>query len=273
MGGAGVFPPSLTLPLTMRKLWTRLLLIVSTCLAVPAVAGTAQRIVSLDLCTDWMLARYAERSRIAALSMMHRQYPVAWLNEAWPVHDGTLERILELKPDLVIAGQYNALLLRNRLQTLGVRVEVLPLPTSLAEVVAYEQRLLALLDLPGALASTPPALPPPHARKRLLLLGANGIGTGRGSFEDGILERAGWTNYLRDEGYLRLDLEQIAADPPDAILWAAPASKALASRFAEHPVLRQAVPATRWLTTDYWRWQCPGPWTWELVEQLNRWRD
>ncbi len=257
----------------MRKLLVRLLLIASAGLAFSATAGTARRIVSLDLCTDWMLARYADRPRVAALSMMHRKYPVAWLDNTWPVHDGTLERIVELQPDLVIAGQYNALLLRNRLKTLGMRVEVLPLPTNLAEVVAYERRLLALLDLPDTLASTPPALPTPPVRKRLLLLGANGIGTGRGSFEDGILERAGWINYLRDEGYLRLDLERIAADPPDAILWAAPASRALANRFAEHPVLRQAVLPAHWLTTDYWRWQCPGPWTWELIEQLNRWHD
>lgn len=33
-------------------------------------------------------------------------------------------------------------------------------------------------------------------RKRLLLLGANGIGTGRGTFESGVMEHAGWTNYF-----------------------------------------------------------------------------
>lgn len=234
---------------------------------------SAQRVISLDLCTDWMLARYADRVQVAALSPMHRQYPVAWLDKSWPTHDGTLERIVELKPDLVITGQYNAPQLRSRLKTLGFRVEILPLPTNLVAVSEYEKQLLSLLGKPLSLASLPPSPVKSHVHpKRLLLLGANGIGTGRGTFEDGILERAGWTNYLRDEGYLRLDLENIVTDPPDAILWAAPASKALANRFAEHPVLRQAVPRERWLTTDYWRWQCPGPWTWELVGQLNRWR-
>ncbi|MDR0775456.1 MAG: ABC transporter substrate-binding protein [Azonexus sp.] len=251
----------------------RFIILLCAVLATPAAYSQAPaRIVSLDLCTDWMLARYADRTQVAALSPMHRQYPVAWLDNSWPAHDATLERIVELRPDLVITGQYNALQLRSRLQTLGFRVEILPLPTSLDTVTQYEERFLSLLGKPLSLASPPRAAMKTQAEpKRLLLLGANGIGTGRGTFEDAILERAGWANYLRDDGYLRLDLERIATDPPDAILWAAPRSKALANRFAEHPVLRQAVPREHWLSTDYWRWQCPGPWTWELVGQLQRW--
>ena len=65
----------------------------------------------------------------------------------------------------------------------------------------------------------------------------------------------------------------MAADPPDAVLWAAPEHRALANQFAEHAALRRAVPAERWLATDYWRWQCPGPWTWELIGQLHQWLD
>lgn len=239
------------------------------CLALTATAQPARRVVSLDLCTDWMLARHAEPARVAALSPLHRQYPVDWLGKHWPAHDGTLERILALKPDLVITGEYNAPLLRRRLKALGLRVEVLSLPRSLADVVAYETRLLALLDLPEGRASRPPSvISAASGGKRLLLLGANGIGTGLGTFEDGILRHAGWRNYLHAPGYVRLDLERIVLDPPDAVLWAAPRHPALANRFPEHPALRRAVPDGRWLVTDYWRWQCPGPWTWELIGQL-----
>lgn len=243
-------------------------------LPMAAQAAPATRIVSLDLCTDWMLAHYGNRASVAALSPLHLQYPAAAFSTGWPTHDGSLERILALKPDLVITGEFNALQLRNRLKALGVRVEVLKLPSSLPAVIDYEKHMLSLLGLPADKVSMPPQdLRMPRERKRLLLLGANGVGTGRGTFEDEILERAGWTNYLRDEGYLRLDLEQVATDAPDAILWAAPNSKALANRFAEHPVLRRAVPREQWLTTDFWRWQCPGPWTWDLIRQLNQWHE
>ena len=256
----------------LKKFPTRLLLLLMACLPALGMAGPAQRVVSLDLCTDWMLARYADPAKIAGLSPLNRQYPVPWLDSSWPVHDGTLEQILQLKPDLVITGEYNAFLTRARLKTLGMRVEILPLPKTLLDVTAYEKRLLGLLGLPVASASiAPPAAKPAAPRKRLLLLGANGIGTGQATFENGVMEHAGWTNYLQDEGYIRLDLERIATDPPDAILWAAPTSQALANRFADHPVLQRAVPKEHWFTTDYWRWQCPGPWTWDLIRQLNQW--
>ncbi|MCK6412802.1 MAG: hypothetical protein L6Q55_10320 [Azonexus sp.] len=239
-------------------------------LLLAGAAPASERIVSLDLCTDWMLVRHAEPGQIAALSPLHRQYPVAWLRHDRPVHDGTLERIVELRPDLVITGQHNALQLRGRLKSLGLRVEILPLPTTPQAIVDYEKRLLALLGKPLSQATPSPAAVPPTLRRgRLLLLGANGIGTGRDTFENGLLEWAGWSNYLESSGHSPLDLERIVRHPPDAILWTAPPSRALANRFAEHPVLRRAVPRERWLSTEFWRWQCPGPWTWELLAQIS----
>lgn len=233
-----------------------------------------QRIVSLDLCMDWILAHHADPARVAALSPMHKRYPIQWIKGGWPTHDGTLEQIVELQPDLVLAGQYSALLLRERLRSLGYRVEVLPLPTSFSQVENYERTLLTLIDGDPRRTSPAPAPSVPAAdAKRLLLLDANAIGTGTGTFEHQILEQAGWQNYLQHDGLIQLNLEQIAADPPDAILFAAPDHQALANRFAEHPVLHRSVPADGWLSTDYWRWQCPGPWTWDLIRQLNQWLD
>jgi iron complex transport system substrate-binding protein len=232
-----------------------------------------QRIVSLDLCTDWMLALHVGRERVAALSPMQRisqpYHPAPWMKDVWPSHDGSLESIALTKPDLVLTGQYSAIGLREQLRRLGFRVEVLPLPTTLEEVRDYEIQFLAYAGLPSERASVaPPART--LGKKRLLLLGANSIGTGRGTFEDDLMIRSGWNNYLTGDGLLRLDLEQIARDPPDAVLWAAPSGAALANSFAEHPLWRSLTPPPRRLDTDYWRWQCPGPWSWELVQELDR---
>jgi iron complex transport system substrate-binding protein len=238
------------------------------------VSKDVSGVVSLDLCTDRMLARYAQPGQVLALSPLARQFGVAERARQWPGPDGSLEQILELQPRLVLTGEYNAPVLRQRLRELGVRVEVLSLPHSLAQVAAYERQFRTLLGLaPAQKPLPPPDTTEPSKRPRLLLLGANGIGTGRNTFEDDVLQRAGWRNYLEEEGYQRLNLERIVRDPPDAILWAAPESHALANRFAEHPALKQAVPKEHWLHTDYWRWQCPGPWTRQLIEQLQQWRD
>src|SRR5690554_4700992 len=191
----------------------------------PALAapGTPSRIVSLDLCMDWILAHHADPAQVASLSPLHRQYPVDWLDDNWPTHDGSLEQIVQLQPDLVLAGQFSALLLRERLRTLGYRVEVMPLPSTLEQVEAYERRLLDLIGRDPALAATaPPPTTLDERAPRLLLLDANAIGTGPETFEHRILEQAGWRNYLQTPGLVRLDLEQIVSDPPDAILFAAP---------------------------------------------------
>ncbi|MCU1719354.1 ABC transporter substrate-binding protein [Pseudomonas sp. 5P_3.1_Bac2] len=251
----------------------RLLLALIAILLCPLSQAAPSRVVSLDLCMDWLLAYYARPAQVAALSPLHQRYPVAWLGDNWPAHDGSLEQIYALKPDQVVVGQYAASLLRKRLIELGIKVEVLPLPQTLEQVQDYERQILRVLGLPPERASQ---IPPAHARlsqKRLLLLGPNGIGTGTDTLENAILSRAGWRNYLQSPGYQSLDLEQLVSDPPDAILWAAPEHQALANQFAEHPALHRAVPAEHWLSTDYWRWQCPGPWTWELIGQLQQWLD
>ena len=257
----------------MLRLATSLLFLL---LALPgwAHAAAPQRILSLDLCLDWLVAHHADRHNVVALSPLQKRYPIDWIDADWPLHDGSLEGVYTLQPDLVLVGQFAAIMLRQRLQSLGMRAEVLPLPSTLPQVVDYEKQFLRYMNLPESRASEVPApLARPSRTQRLLLLGSNGIGTGSGTLEHEILEHAGWTNYLSEPGYQRLDLEQIVSDPPDAILWAAPEDRALANQFAEHPALANAVPAERWLTTDYWRWQCPGPWTWELIGQLHQWLD
>lgn len=229
-----------------------------------------QRIVALDQCMDWLLTLHADPAQVAALSPMRQHYALPWIQAEWPAHDGSLEQIVQLQPDLILAGQFSALLLRERLNSLGYRVEVLALPTTLTEVESYERKLLDLIGGDPDLAQPPPPRQTPDINaKRLLLLGSNAIGTGPDSFEHQILEQAGWRNYLQRGGLVQLDLEQIANDPPDAILFTAPEHQALANRFAEHSVLRRSVPAANWLTTDHWRWQCPGPWTWDLIRQLS----
>lgn len=229
-----------------------------------------ESIVSLDLCMDWLLAFYADPAQVAALSPLHRRFPLPIQSQNWPVHDGSLEQIVSLNADLVVVGEFNALLLRSRLERLGHPVEVLSLPRSLEEVEIYLNQFFQLLGLTASKRIAEDQWPREFDKDapRLLLLGANGVGTGQQTFEDQLLTQAGWQNYVLASGYVRLDLEQLAIDPPDAILWSAPESAALANQFAQHPVLSKLLPASAWLSLDYWRWQCPGPWTYELIDQL-----
>ena len=244
-------------------------------LALLPVAASAARvtgIVSLDLCTDWMLLKYAEPSQVRAYSPLLYKYDADWVPAGLPVHDGSLEHILQLEPQLLISGEYNAILLRKRLQQLGQQVAVLSLPTTLDSIRDYQAEFLALIDAGegfGA-ADWDRTYPPRH--QSLLLLGANGIGTGTDTLEDDLLRKAGWDNYLDASGYVSLQMERIVAAPPDAIYSSAPLSHSLANLFTRHPAMQALMPADAAPRSDNWRWQCPGPWSLDLIRELSLWQ-
>lgn len=220
-----------------------------------------------------MLLKYAGHSRVQALSPLFYRYQAdsMQLPQDLPSHDGSLEHILSLNPDLVISGEYNAPVLRQRLSQLGVKVLVFALPDSLSAINDYHQQFMSSLGL--ADAEITPQLPAVHPRKNLslLLLGPNAIGTGQQTLEDEILTMAGWSNYVEQAGFVNLSLERLVADPPDAILWSAQPSPSLAGQVTQHPLLQKLLEQSAGSHSDYWRWQCPGPWSFDLVEELAAW--
>lgn len=249
-------------------------------------SSAAQRIVSLGLCTDRMLAYFADPNDVLALSPLFYRYPVKSFGDKWPTHNGRLESILALDPDLVIAGEYNAITMRQRLKSLGYEVKVLSLPSNLQELADYQMAFKAMIGLSATskiasssafseVAHTPlrslsRQTPVSHAGKvpRLLLLGANGIGKGISTLEHQIIQAAGWQNYLSGQGHIALRLEAMVMQPPDAILATSYGGNALAQSFMKHPVLTELVRAEHWLDMDDWRWQCGGPWTESLIADL-----
>ena len=247
------------------------------CTAGPVNASPGNHIVSLDLCSDWLLIHHAKASQSITLSPLLNQYPFPSDTQQRDTHDGSLEQILALKPDVVVVGEFNAFMLRKRLQSLGVNVVTTPIPQTVKALDDLSSKIESLLDeaqqpkakRASAVFHGSVSASSNRSHGRLLLLGANGYGTGRNTLEDSLITRAGWVNYIQTDGHVRLDLEALAMDPPDAIVWSAPASPALAYQFAQHPVLKRAVPPQKWIQTDAWRWQCPGPWMQELVQQLQ----
>jgi iron complex transport system substrate-binding protein len=288
------------LPLARRL--TASLLIVIACLGLPYVLGSAQaqssatgvRVVSLDLCSDWLLARSVAEPQGVVLSPLSRRHPAPWMGSARATHDGSLEQILAIRPGLVVVGEFNATMLRRRLEMMAVKTLVMRQPSTLEELDAQLRHFTAVLAAAGVptvadmgvsgdalgSAAAPVAAPaspvralydrsPADDAPRLLLLGPNGYGTGPKTFEADLIRAAGWRNYLEHPGHQQLNLERLVHDPPDAVIWAAPPHAALANRFAQHRALSRAIPSDRWLRTDYWRWQCPGPWSFDLARQLQ----
>jgi iron complex transport system substrate-binding protein len=189
------------------------------------------------------------------------------------VHDGSLEHILQLEPQLLISGEYNAILLRKRLRQLGQQVAVLSLPTTLDGIRDYQAEFLTLIDAGEGSGTVDWDRAYPPRYQSLLLLGANGIGTGTNTLEDEVLRRAGWINYIDASGYVSLQMERIVANPPDAIYSSAPLSNSLANLFVRHPAIQSLMSASASPQAENWRWQCPGPWSLDLIRELSLWKD
>jgi len=258
---------------TMKKYLASALVSVLLWLPQTGYSDKPTGIVSLDLCTDWMLLKYAERSQVRAFSSLLYQYQADWVPDELPTHDGSLENILLLEPELLITGEYNAILLRKRLMQLGKTVKVLPLPHGLDSIRDYQQRFLSIVQSGASIDDEVWEKSFVSKNKSLLLLGANGIGTGRNTLEHDMLTKAGWSNYIQQSGYVNLQMEQIVADPPDAIYWSAPLSNSLANLFLHHPAIKKIMVDTDTPRDENWRWQCPGPWNLELIEELSQWKN
>ncbi len=72
-------------------------------------AGPAQRIVSLNLCTDELLLRLADPARIASVTWLSRNPPArTWRTsrQRVPVNHGLAEQVVAADPDLVLAGTF-----------------------------------------------------------------------------------------------------------------------------------------------------------------------
>jgi iron complex transport system substrate-binding protein len=258
----------------LKRNWFKHWLLTSLvwCASACAVAGPPKHIVSLDLCSDWLLAYYSQASQRITLSPLVQRYPLPFAAAQPAMHDGSLEQIMALKPDVVLVGEFNAFMLRKRLEALGVRVVSTPLPQTSHDLEQLSRNVQTMLGLSKASAASSKTVRPeaPVTRHgRLLLLGANGYGVGHNTLEHSLITHAGWENHTTQSGHVKLDMEALVTNPPDAIVASSFRYPAMANTFAQHPVLERAVPAQRWMKTDDWRWQCPGPWMWDLLEQLQ----
>jgi iron complex transport system substrate-binding protein len=233
-------------------------------------ASAAERVVSLNLCTDQFLVLLAPEKAVA-LSPLARDPAlsvVAGRAASMPWVRADAEAVLELRPDLVLAGPFGARTTLAALERRGVRVERTAMPQDFAAIRAETRRFAALLGatakgeaLLGTMDRTLAAVVP-RPRLRALALQARGYAAGPGSLADSVLLAAGMTDAGAGR---RLSLEAIAADPPDLLVTAAaPEYPSLATDLLAHPVLA-GIPRRTWPPALL---ACGGPWTARAVALL-----
>jgi iron complex transport system substrate-binding protein len=236
----------------------------------PLRSPTHDRIVSIDYCADQMVLGLAARHRIAAVSHEATADPLfaGRLAGDLPRVRPDAEAILALRPTLVVRSYAGGARLEALLTQAGVRVFTLPYAGTLAEVRA------GVVASGTAMGATAAATARVRQFDRELAGGAAGTRTalyttpgdytaGPGTLINEIVQRGGWRNAERRDGWHRLDAERLIVSPPALLIrafgestahqtdrWSGSNHHALRSAFARSAEV--AIPGS-WVACGNWR--------------------
>ena len=191
------------------------------------------------------------------------------------------DRILELKPDLVLGDIYTGAHANRLSQSLGVPVHVIGAGASLddvrkivrgvAEAVGEPERgaaMIAAMDARIARAQSQPG-----AEITALVYEPNGVSSGNGTLTHDVLKTAGLKNLapeLMPGSYGTVPLELVIASAPRLLILddAYTGTSSRAQSILRHPAFRSLEGKSALYAMPSRLWICPGPWLAEAVEKL-----
>ncbi len=268
----------------MRALALLALALLAACARPAADVGERQRptIVSLNPCSDAVLAEVADPAQVLAISHYSQDPASSSMDLAkarsFRAVSGSVEEIAALSPDVVVAGSFLAPSTRSALDDLGIRVVTVPIATDVADSKAQVMQLARLVgnEHAGALlnaridSALARALPQEaSARPSALVWQAGGIVPGHYTLVADLLERTGFSNLAVTWGMRQADylpLEQVVADPP-AVIFSAGDKRSAEDRQLSHPAL-SALKGTRVYRFDPSLLWCGGPTIVRAVDRL-----
>lgn len=248
-------------------------------------AGSAQRapqaaltVVSLNPCIDAVLVEVADPRQVLALSHWSRDPASSSVPQEvarrYRVTGGTVEEVLALKPDLVLASSFLDPATRNALDDLGLRVETFGIADTVVASTKQVRRIAALTGHPAAgerlvrrmEAALAKAAPPAGQQPvDAVLWQPGGIVPGQGTLITELLRRTGFADGAAARSYRQADylpLEAVLADPPELLLVAGSEAGQV------HPVLDK-LPGTRRERLDPALLYCGGPTVIRAAERLG----
>jgi iron complex transport system substrate-binding protein len=248
------------------------------CGGVAAAAGP--RIVSMNVCADQVLLTLADPEQILGLSRFARDAWVGGDAKRYPTLSGGAEDVLALKPDVVVASQFDKRSTRELLKANGLQLAEFSVPRTLEEVKAQLRELgdiaghpdraareIALLD--AALARARNAVA--EKRFRILPLSRRGWVAGSDSFVGSLLAETGLFNTASELGFHFggfASLEAIVNLKPDFLLVSQSGDFARddGQAFLLHPALERFYPPQKRIVIPERLTECGGV---RLAEALD----
>lgn len=254
--------------------------------APPSAPPAKPTVVSLNPCTDAILAQVAEPGQVLAISHYSKDASTSSMDraaaQALPATRGTVEEVVALAPDLVIGSTFIDPATRRAYARMGLRLETFGAPATveqgraqvrqIAALVGQAERgeaLVARIDA-ALLAARPPAGAAPVDA---VLWQSGGMVPGDEALTVEIMRHTGFTNFAGARGFGqgdRMSLERMLADPPRAILVAGDVD--MESLALGHPVLNR-LPQTARITFDQRLLFCGGPTIAQAATRLAEIRD
>ena len=254
----------------------------SLMLLVPLVAAgevqpsmsTPQRVVSLNLCTDELLLSLAKPQQIASVTWLVKDPTLSWFAaqaQAYPSNHGMAEEIVQMRPDLVLAGTFTTPATLSLLRRLGIPITQLEMPTTVMQVKQQIMEVAALLgraayghevvlEMERALAELP-KVPTTSRRPSAVLYQPNGLTAVAGTLVDDVMRIAGLSNLAairKLPNYSRLDMEVLIYAQPQLLIMNNYEQKmpSLAQEMLNHPVFSQAFGASQTVVVPSQSWSC-----------------
>lgn len=238
-------------------------------------AAAPKRIVSLNLCADQYLIALADPGQIAGLSQFARDPALSYYADrarSFPTASRSAERILLLKPDLVVGAPFRQ---REALVSLKARgVPMVDLPrkddlagieetiTLMAEKVGHPERGRALIaSIRARIAGIGPA---PGKGRVAAYYQRQGFLTGTGTLVDDMMTRLGLVNLARRldlPPLSRLSIEQMAIAHPDFLVLESATAQVTdrGTEMLHHPLLERTIAPAHRLYIPQALTVCGGP--------------
>ena len=256
----------------MERTFWLLPVLLTACAPAPTREAAYPAIVSLNPCTDAILAQVADPAQILALSAYSSDPAGSSMDVATARRfrsvSGSVEEVAALQPDLVLGSTFEPPASVAALGQLHLRFEAFGAAGTVAESKAQVTRLAVLAGHPerGAAlnaaidAALVQAAPPPGPAVPALVWQAGGMVPGSDTLIAQLLSAAGFSNAAAARGLRQADLlplEQVLANPPRVIFTA---GNALANedRLLAHPALRGLTGTLRAPLNPALLW-CGGP--------------
>lgn len=249
-------------------------------------AGAAERVVSMNLCTDQMAMLLAAPGQLVSVSHLARDPESSSMvaqAQAYPVNHGRAEEIVLLKPDLVLAGTFTTRSTLMMLQQFGYRVEQFAPETSLADIetnlrrmgqiLGREAQAQAVIDQMAPLLEEAEQITKDHPPISALAYYTGGYTAGASGLESDMLAHAGAKNIAEDLGFGYggvMSLEALVLASPRLLIHSGSRWTSTLGSLLDHPSLAHlhAQPYLQEPATP--AWTCGTPETIAVVNALAR---